>query len=72
MTELNHPHAPGWLSRVLLTPCLLVMLSWLGVLSLAWNLVAAGLYRLLPDARGRRWASTACRGSTGSSGPRRG
>jgi 1-acyl-sn-glycerol-3-phosphate acyltransferase len=53
MTELNHPHAPGWLSRVLLTPCLLVMLSWLGVLSLAWNLVAVGLYRLLPDARGR-------------------
>jgi len=39
--------------RLLLTPWLLLVLCWLGVLSLAWNLVAVVLHPLLPEARGR-------------------
>lgn len=39
--------------RLLLTPWLLLVLCWLGVLSLAWNLVAVLLYPLLPETRGR-------------------
>jgi 1-acyl-sn-glycerol-3-phosphate acyltransferase len=56
MTEpmtVTPPHSPGWLVRVLLTPVLLLLLVWLGLMSLGWNLVAAGLYRWLPEARGR-------------------
>jgi predicted Zn-dependent protease len=51
MTEPQR--APHWLVRLLVTPWLLVMLCWLGVISLAWNLVAMVLYPLLPEARGR-------------------
>ena len=45
---------PAWPLRLLLTPWLLVLLAWLGVMSLAWNAVAVFLDPLLPEARARR------------------
>jgi 1-acyl-sn-glycerol-3-phosphate acyltransferase len=51
--QIGPPQAPGWPVRVLLTPVLLLLLAWLGLMSLGWNLLAAGLYRLLPEATGR-------------------
>ena len=58
MTEVTLKGAKGvvkeGLVRVLLTPVLLLLLAWLGLLSLGWNLVAAGLFRCLPEGRGRR------------------
>jgi 1-acyl-sn-glycerol-3-phosphate acyltransferase len=44
----------GALVRVLLHAWLLLLLAWLGVMSLAWNLVAFVLHPVLPEASGRR------------------
>ncbi len=45
---------PGVLVRALLQLWLLVLLVWLGAMSLAWSLVAFVLKPLLPEASGRR------------------
>ena len=45
---------PAWPLRVVLTAWMLVLLFWLGVLSLGWNLVALVLRFVLRDAPARR------------------
>lgn len=44
---------PSTLVRVLLTPWLLVLLLWLGAISLAWNPIAFALMPLLSPVHGR-------------------
>jgi 1-acyl-sn-glycerol-3-phosphate acyltransferase len=55
MTELRRtwPLPVRLLVRLVAMPWLLVLLCWLGVISLAWNLIAVVLFPLLPEARGR-------------------
>jgi 1-acyl-sn-glycerol-3-phosphate acyltransferase len=45
---------PAWPLRILLSAWLLVLLLWLGLLSLGWNLVATVLRLVLRDATARR------------------
>jgi 1-acyl-sn-glycerol-3-phosphate acyltransferase len=44
---------PDWPLRLLLTPWLLMLLAWLGLISLGWNLIALPLL-LLPKRSGQR------------------
>jgi 1-acyl-sn-glycerol-3-phosphate acyltransferase len=44
---------PAWPLRLLLTPWLLLLLAWLGLISLGWNLIALPLL-LLPKRSGQR------------------
>lgn len=50
-TKAKRP--PAWPLRLLLTPWLLVLLAWLGLISLTWNVIALPLL-LLPKGPGQR------------------
>jgi 1-acyl-sn-glycerol-3-phosphate acyltransferase len=51
---LAQAQRPGWLLRVLLGAWLLVLLAWLGIISLTWNLIAFVLKFVLRGATARR------------------